>query len=136
VIFAVLGVLVALAAGGFYVYRQQVEAPVARTPEETVVAFLNAVFTAANPSEVGQVVCSNWDPDDAMTRTVAAVPEDANVSWADVALVIEREERATVRGYLYFRMPGDTSPGSRAQWRFNLVDENGWRVCDAVPLVT
>lgn len=136
VIFAVLGVLVALAAGGVYVYRQQAETPAAQTPEETVSTFLSAVFLSADPQKAALVVCSNWDPAEAISRTTEAVPAGARISWGDLRVVTTSEGRATVRGSLGMRLPDDTRPTSFVQWRFSLVDENGWRVCEARPLAT
>ena len=134
-IFALLGVVVALAAGGFYVFRQ-VEKPPALTPEETVSAFLSAVFLSADPQKAATVVCSNWNPADAIVRTTSAVPEDAHVSWGDLRVVTTGDARVTVRGILGVRMPDDLRPSSFVQWRFTLVDESGWRVCEARPLAT
>jgi hypothetical protein len=134
-IFAVLSVVVALAAGGLYLLRQ-VDKPPSLTPEETVSAFLSAVFLSADPQKASSVVCSNWDPAEAITRTTKAVPAGARVSWGDLKVVTNTESRATVRGSLGIRMPDDSRPSSFVQWRFTLVDEDGWRVCEARPLAT
>ena len=134
-IFALLGVIVALAAGGIYLFRQVEKAP-ALTPEETVSAFLTAVFLSADPQKASLVVCSNWDPADAIARTTRAVPQGAHVSWGDLTVVTIGDARVTVRGSLGIRMSDDSRPSSFVQWRFTLVDESGWRVCEARPLAT
>ncbi len=134
-VFAALSVLVALAAGGLYLFRR-VDKPPSLTPEETVSAFLSAVFLSADPQKASPLVCSNWDPADAIARTTAAVPDGASVSWGELKVVTSAESRVTVRGSLGVRMPDDSRPSSFAQWRFTLVDEDGWRVCEARPLAT
>jgi len=133
VIFAVLSVIVALVASGYYVQREA-EKPPNLTPEETVNTFLGAVFTSADPEKVAPVVCSNWAPAEAITRTTKAVPEGAHVSWSEVKAVTSTEDRVTVRGVLGIRLADESRPSSFAQWRFTLVHEDGWRVCEARPL--
>ena len=134
-IFALLSIVVALAAGGLYLFRQVEKSP-SLTPEETVSAFLSAVFLSADPQKASSVVCSNWEPADAIARTSSAVPDGAHVSWGDLKIVTNAESRVTVRGSLGIRMPDDSRPSSFVQWRFTLVDEDGWRVCEARPLAT
>ena len=131
--FAVLGIIVALVAIGYYVQREA-EKPASLTPEETVDTFLGAVFLSADPQKVASVVCSNWGPTEAITRTSTAVPEGAHVSWSELKVVTSAEDRVTVRGVLGIRLADDSRPSSYAQWRFTLVDENGWRVCEARPI--
>jgi hypothetical protein len=133
VIFAVLGVIVALVTIGYYVQREA-EKPAALTPEETVNRFLGAVFLSADPQNVAAAVCSNWGPAEAITRTTSAVPQGAHVSWSELKVVTSTEDRVTVRGVLGIRLADDSRPSSFAQWRFTLVDEDGWRVCEARPL--
>ncbi len=132
-IFAVLGVIVAIVAIGYYVQREA-EKPATLTPEETVSTFLGAVFLSADPQKVAPVVCSNWAPAEAITRTTSAVPQGAHVSWSEVKVVTSTEDRATVRGVLGIRLAGESRPSSYAQWRFTVVHEDGWRVCEARPL--
>ena len=82
------------------------------------------------------MVCSNWDAADAIARTTKAVPQGAHISWGDLNVVTTGEARVTVRGSLGIRMSDDSRPSSFVQWRFTLVDESGWRVCEARPLAT
>jgi hypothetical protein len=134
VIFAIAGIVIALLAGGLYAYRDRTAAPV-RTPEETVREFLVGVFVAADPERVRRVVCAGWDPADVITRTVGEVGWDVHVSWDGFATVVSFEGRTTIRARLGIRRAGEQQPGSYQQWRFNLVDEEGWRVCEARPFV-
>jgi hypothetical protein len=138
IIVAVAGVVLALAAGGLYVYRQSAPTSAARaqaTPEETVREFLSAVFLAKDPQRVRAVVCSSWDPDNAITRTTAAVDKTAKVSWDEVVVVSSTDGRASVKARLGLRLPDDIQPSVHQDWRFSLVDENGWRVCEARPFI-
>lgn len=133
-IFAIVGVAVALLAGGAYVYRQAT-APPPLTPEETVREFLAAVFLAGDPTRVGTVVCASWKPEDAIDRTRKEIGADISVSWDQISVSVSDERRATVRARVGLRFKDDVRPAAYQQWRFDLVKENGWRVCDARPFV-
>jgi hypothetical protein len=132
--FAVVALVVALLAGGAYLYREST-APPKLTPEETVGEFLSAVFLAKDPTRAERVVCSDWDPADAVTRTVKEVGEGANVSWDDIQVLSSTENRISARARLGIRQADDTRPSIFHQWRFSLVQEDGWRVCEARPYV-
>ncbi len=134
-IFALLGVIVALVAGGLYVTRQ-IDGPQRRTPEETVNEFLSAVFLGTDPERTGAVVCKSWEPNEAIVRTREAVPDGAHVSWDEVKVASTSDGRTTVRARLGLRLSDDSRPSSFEQWRFTLVDEGGWRVCEARPLIS
>jgi len=132
VIFAVIGVLVALGAVGFYVLRQTT-APPPRSPEETVSEFLSAVFLSADPQRTGDVVCKSWDASDAVSRTAKEIPDGAHVSWDELMVVAKSDTKVTIRARLGLRLVDDIRPSSYEQWRFSLVKEDGWRVCEARP---
>jgi hypothetical protein len=132
-IFAILGVLAALIIGGAYVYRDYLGRS-QLTPEQTVDEFLTAVFTARNADRAAAVVCDGWDPEQAIRRTRAAIPDGANVSWDRIRLISADDDRAVVRATLGLRPFYDEEISDTVQWTFNLVDEKGWRVCEARPL--
>ena len=132
IVFAVIGVFIALAAGGVYVFRQAT-APPPRTPEETVVEFLSAVFLSADADRAADVVCQSWSGPDAVSRTTKEIPSQAHVSWDQLSIVAQSESKVTVKARLGLRLPDDRQPSSFEQWRFNLVQEHGWRVCEARP---
>ena len=131
VIFAVVGVVVALVAGGIYLFRQ--DASPRLTPGETVEKFLNAVFVASSAERLEDLVCSNWDPADALTRTTQQVDPGVRVSWDDIGQVSSEAGRVTLRARVGLRFRDDVRPSAYQQWRFSLVDEDGWRVCEARP---
>jgi hypothetical protein len=131
-IFAILGVLAALVVGGAYVYREYTGRS-QLTPEQTVDEFLTAVF-ARNTERVGAVVCDGWDPEQAIRRTRAAIPVGANVTWDRIRVLSADDDRAVVRATLGLLPFYDEEVSDTVQWTFNLVDEGGWRVCEARPL--
>jgi hypothetical protein len=130
--FAILGLLAALTVGGAYYYRDWWGRSQA-TPEQAVDDFLTAVF-ARDPERTAAVVCANWDPEQAIRRTNLAVPKGANVSWDGIRVLTADGERAVVRATLGLRPFFDDEVSDTVQWTFNLVDEKGWRVCEARPL--
>jgi hypothetical protein len=131
----VVGVIVALAAAGVYLF-QRTNAPDRLTPEETVDHFLAAVFVARSAERLDGVVCASWDPTDALTRTVDEIGADVRVSWDEIRVVSSDEQRASLRARLGMRFRDDIRPSAYRQWRFNLVNEDGWRVCEARPFIT
>ena len=131
-VFAILGLLAALTAGGAYAYREWWGRS-QLTPEQTVDEFLTAVF-ARNEERAAAVVCESRDPQQAIRRTIAAIPKGANVSWDGIRLLSADDERAVVRATLGLRPFFDEEISDTVQWTFNLVDESGWRVCEARPL--
>jgi hypothetical protein len=120
--------------GGAYIYKQAVTPP-PRTPEETITEFLTAVFLAKDATRVSAVVCASWDPVDALERTAKEVDARATVSWDEIRLLSATEDRVSARARLGLRLRDDNQPAFYRQWRFSLVQENGWRVCEARPFV-
>ena len=129
-LFAVLGIIVALVAGGLYL-RQQVEAAAAAPPPEPAVeAFLAAVFQARDPQAVAPTVCAGWYAEDALARTLGEVGPGP-VTWDSIGVVTAGAQRAIAKARVHV---GQTAPARTEQWRFNLVLEGGaWRVCEARP---
>jgi hypothetical protein len=130
-IFAVVGLVVALVATALYAYRQA--ATPRLTPEETVDRFLAAVFVANNPDRLDGLVCGNWNVDDAYARTTNQVSSGTRVSWDDIGVVSADERRATLSARVGLRFRDDVRPSTYQQWHFTLVNESGWRVCEARP---
>jgi hypothetical protein len=130
-IFAVVGIAVALVMGGIYLARQT--ATPRLTPEETVDGFLGAVFLTSSADRLSRFVCGNWDPDDALSRTSKQVDAAARVSWDEIRVVSSDGSRANLRARLGLRLRDDVRPAVYQQWHFTLVNEDGWRVCEAQP---
>ena len=131
-IFAIVSVAVALAVAGLYLFGQA-SAPPRLTPEETVDRFLSAVFVANNSERLDGLVCANWDAEDALTRTVSQVGAGTRASWDEIRVVSSDARRATLRARVGLRYQDDVRPAAYQQWHFSLVNEGGWRVCEARP---
>jgi hypothetical protein len=135
VAFAIVGVVLALTAGGFYIYRVAT-APDSATPEAVVEQFLEAVFVQNDSDQLAPLLCSTWEPQRAMTWVTSQVDPRARMSWAEIVVVQEDRERVNVLAELGYRFPGDAQPSAHRQWRFRLFNEDGWRVCDARPFTS
>ena len=132
VAFAIVGVVLALTAGGFYIYRVAT-APDRAAPEAIVEQFLEAVFVQNNSDQLAPLLCSTWEPRRAMTWVTSQVDPRARMSWAEIVVVQADRERVNVLAELGYQFPGDAQPSAHRQWRFRLFNEDGWRVCDARP---
>ncbi len=138
VIFAVISILLAGGAVALYLTRSSavVQPATIGTPENAVREFLSAVFVADSASRVAPVVCASWDPAEALTRTTGLVDRRAHVSWDSLNVVTSQPDRVTMIARLGLRMPDDVHPSAYQQWHFTVVNESGWRVCDASPIAT
>lgn len=131
-VFAILGLLAALAAGGAYAYREW-WGRTDRTPQQAVDEYLTAVF-AHDKARAAAVICDSWDAEQAIRRTTSSIPTGANVSWDDLRLLSTTDDRSVVVATLGLRPFSDEEISDTVEWTFNLVDEGGWRVCEAQPL--
>jgi hypothetical protein len=130
--FAVVGLLLALASVGAYVYRPRGHAPVgSATPEDAVKAFLTGVFLTADPNDLKDVVCASWEPGAAFYRTRELAGSASSVGWDHVAVISNVDGRAAVSARVRVSIAVAAS-----QWRFAVNDQNGWRVCEARPFVS
>ncbi len=134
-IFAIVGVVLALAAGGFYIYRVAT-APDSATPETVVEQFLEAVFVQNSTDQLAPLLCSTWERQRAMTWVTSQVDPRARMSWGEIVVVQADRERVNVLAELGYQFPGDAQPSAHRQWRFRLFNEDGWRVCDARPFTS
>jgi hypothetical protein len=134
--FAILGILAGLVAAGTIYYREFYNRPTtAATPEQTVDAFLTAVFkNFSDPAQTAAVVCSGWDPADAILQTRGEVPTGATVGWKDIRVLNGTVDRATVGATITLTPFADQEPSDFESWSFGLVAQDGWRVCEAEPI--
>jgi hypothetical protein len=135
VVFAILGLVAALIGGGAYYYQQR-QTTSSRTPEQTVDAFLTEVFVHDDPTKLAADICNAWDPQQAIKGTKGQIPDGAKVNWDNVRLLTSNDSRANVRARLALIPFADVQPSDYIQWTFDLVNEGGWRVCNAQPLVS
>jgi hypothetical protein len=130
-IFAIVGMTIAVVATGLYLYRDA--ATPRLTPEETVDRFLSAVFVASSTERLSGLVCASWNAQEALTRTAGQIGTDARASWDEISVVSSDARRATLRARVGLRLRDDVRPSAYQQWHFSLVNEDGWRVCEARP---
>src|SRR5262245_60872005 len=132
--FAIGGLVLALIAGGVYLYRHRT-APDQGTPTTSVDHFLTAVLVDHDTGAAGRVVCRGWTGDAGMTAMEGAVdPDVVRVTWDTPAVVRESEGAVQVQVRLRFRYGDDVTPSGEDYWIFDVADQEGWRVCGARPL--
>jgi hypothetical protein len=135
-VFAVLGILAALIVGGTVYYTQFYKVASGDTPEQVVGKFLTAVFAdKPDNAQVGALVCDNWDPAAAVQKTRGNIRANAHVSWQDIIRLSTGEGRVVVEATITVTPIGDEDPSTSKGWAFDVVDERGWRVCEARPIV-
>jgi len=144
IIIAVIGLLLAAGTVVLYVTRPTGKSPAAgagssapqATPDSAVREFLSGVFLSSNADRLAAIVCASWPPAEALSRTKGMVDPTAKVSWDQVRTVTTQAKRVTMTARLGLRLPDDVQPSRYQQWHFTLVDEDGWKVCDASPAVS
>jgi hypothetical protein len=143
ILFAVIAVLLACGTIALYATRSRPSAtPTASasasegSPDGAVREFLSAVFLSDSVQRLIPVVCANWPPADALTRTKSMVSPMAKVSWDGLNIVSNEPNRVTMTARLGLRLPDDVQPSQFQQWDFTVVNEHGWRVCDASAAVS
>jgi hypothetical protein len=139
--FAVIAVL--LAGGTIALYATRSTPPPAAvptasegSPDSAVREFLSAVFLSDSVQRLTPVVCADWAPLDALTRTKSMVDPTAKVSWDELEVVTNEPDRVTMTARLGLRLPDDVQPSQFQQWDFTVVNQQGWRVCDASAAVS
>ena len=99
------------------------------TPTVVVGQFLVASFDDRDTRRVALFVCEQLEAGQALDETVSGIDPDLSVSWGDFS-IDQNGDIATVTGQLRFRLDqAGTSYSSVEQWRFNMVKQDGWRVC-------
>jgi hypothetical protein len=99
------------------------------TPTVVVGQFLVASFDDRDTRRVALFVCEQLQPQQALEDTVGGIDPNLSVSWGDFS-TDQSGDTATVIAQLRFRHDqGGASYSSVQQWRFSMVDQDGWRVC-------
>jgi hypothetical protein len=134
--FAVLGILAALTAGGALYYNDVYRTSAGNSPETVVGKFLTAVFaTPPDLAGVGAAVCDSWDPASAVKHVTSQIPADAKAGWKDIQRMTTDTGSVVVEATITLTPFADQDPSDFEGWTFNLVDQKGWRVCEARPIV-
>ncbi|MEJ3742181.1 hypothetical protein WEI85_02615 [Actinomycetes bacterium KLBMP 9797] len=139
VLLMVGGLVALLCLGGagvaFVAYRDATE-PDRSSPDVAVSNYLRAVFVDRDDTRANTLICR----DDSglasirdLQREIEAREQQYSisiiVSWGELA-VQESGRRATVTTEIS-RTIADGSESDHQDWRFDVVDEGGWRVCGA-----
>ncbi|MCW6010410.1 hypothetical protein K1W54_38565 [Micromonospora sp. CPCC 205371] len=136
------GLVALLCLGGagvvFVAYREATE-PDRSAPDVAVSNYLRALFVERNDVDASQHSCVNQSglgPIEAFQSDLESREErfdtQFNVSWG--SLIVDGDDRAAeVSVDLQISALIDGVRQSDVQsWRFEVVDEDGWRVCSAV----
>lgn len=139
VLLMVGGLVALLCVGGagvaFVAYRDATE-PDRSSPDVAVSNYLRAVFVDRDDTRADTLTCR----EDSGLASILDFRQEVEareqqfsisiiVSWGEL-VVRESGERATVTTEIS-RTIADGSESDRQNWRFGVVDEDGWRVCDA-----
>jgi hypothetical protein len=129
-IILVVGAVFVLAAGGvgFLFYNRATEID-RSTPTVAVHQFLRAAFFDKDDDRVKLFTCRQWTNERTSGVQQRFDPE-VKVTWEDVVVQSRQGHQAvvTARMRLVFQSFVDFQ-----DWRFEVVEENGWRVCGAGP---
>ena len=124
--------LVGIGAGAaFLLYSRATEID-RSTPTIAVRQFLGAVFLDQSDDRVRLFTCRKWTP----SRTAEVrgrVDPEARLSWDAITEESRTDRLAQVTAKLSLRYPGELAPSGEQLWRFEVVEDNGWRVCEAGP---
>lgn len=127
--------MLAGAATAVYFYDQATQ-PDRSTPTVTVDKFLKVTLIDHSGNAANEFVCDDWTGAEGLAAMEAAVdPDVVRVTWDAPELVRNDEDSAQVQVRLRFRYPDDISPSGERHWVFDLVEQDGWRVCGARPLL-
>lgn len=128
VLILVAGLAAVGGVAGLILYNDATR-PDRHDPEVTVRQFLTAVFVEEDLARVGLFVCEDLDAAEASAQARNLVDPDAVPSWDTVVTDERVDGRAQVSIRMRFRYPGELAASGQEQWVFNLIDDDGWRVC-------
>jgi len=142
VLLLIAGAVALLCAGGagvaFVAYRDATE-PDRSSPDVAVSNYLRALLLERNDTRAGLYACGN----DGGLTAIRAFRQDIEVreqqysirivvSWG--SLVVQESQGHTTVTTEISKTISDGSESEWANWRFDLVDQAGWRVCGATRL--
>jgi hypothetical protein len=113
---------------GFYLYNKATE-PNRSTPTVAVDQFLNALFVEKSDESVRLFTCPQWTSDQTAQVRSRFDPE-VKVSWGVVTEQSRQHDQGTVTARLRLNFQGHSD---LQEWRFDVVNRKGWRVCGAAP---
>lgn len=120
------------AGTAFFLYNRATEVN-RSTPTVAVHQFLGAVFVDQSDDRVRLFTCPEWAPNRTTEMRRRFDPE-VKVSWGLVTEQSRVDDRAEVIAELALKYPGEPVPSGKQRWQFEVVEDNGWRVCGAEPV--
>jgi hypothetical protein len=129
IILVVVGAFVLVAGGvGFVLYNRATEID-RSTPTVAVHQFLRAAFFDKDDDRVKLFTCPQWTRE-RTSEVQGRFESEVKVTWEEVVVQSRQERQAVVtarmrlvfQGFIDFQL-----------WRFDVVEDNGWRVCGAGP---
>ena len=129
IILIVGGVLLITGAGtAFLLYNRATEVN-RSTPTIAVHQFLSAVFVERDDNRAKLFTCPEWTKQRS-DETRARFDPEVKVKWEGVTEQSRQGKQAVVTARLQLLWQGFAD---FQQWRFEVVEDNGWRVCSAAP---
>jgi hypothetical protein len=118
-----------IAGGALFYFYDKATAIDRSTPQVSTRQFLDAALVQKDPSRVGLFVCGAWSAEEAI-EAMGVPAEGVVVTWGDsVANVTGDTATVTVR-VVYRVSVGGVIQQDPQMWTLDLVQEDGWRVCD------
>jgi hypothetical protein len=129
IILAVVGVFVLVAGGvGFVLYNRATEIN-RSTPTVAVDQFLGAAFVDKDNDRVRLFACPQWTED--RTREIQGrFDPEVKVTWGSIVVQSRQGHQAVAIARMRLVFQGFVD---FQDWRFEVVEDNGWRVCSAGP---
>ncbi|MFI5906254.1 hypothetical protein [Dactylosporangium sp. NPDC051541] len=141
VLWTLLGIAVLISITGVvsgYVYYDKATKPNTDTPDGALEGFLDARFNGARPERVQQLVCRSpnlgeFDELVSVLNASKSQPDEAIEAHASALdFKYPSEDRAEIETDLALTSgPQNHANFAKERWRFDLVHEDGWRVCGA-----
>jgi hypothetical protein len=124
---AVVLACVVTVAGAFGIFVYDKATAIDRsTPTVAVRNYLQTALVDRDVARLALFVCSRWSPSEAMAALGERPDPSVRVNWG-VTSVQESGDRAEATVEITFSAAGNRDVQT---WRFAVVREDGWRVCD------
>ncbi|WP_433082786.1 hypothetical protein ACQP1P_02755 [Dactylosporangium sp. CA-052675] len=141
VLWTLLGIAAFVCLSGIglgIIYYNKVTKPNTDTPGGALEGYLDARFNGARPERVQQLICRSpnlSEIDELVSVLEASKAQSAGAIKANASaldLKYPSEDKAEIETDLVLASgPQNYASVARERWRFDLVHEDGWRVCGA-----
>jgi hypothetical protein len=99
------------------------------TPEVVVRQFLRAGMVERDSARLSLFVCSQWSAEAATTAIAAPTGNGVTVSSGDYTSNVNGSKATVTAKVHIFRGTGAVTADTVRTWKFQLEDQDGWRVC-------